>query len=161
MIAKIYGKSNKSVHGTSYNDNFKKPKVHHMKEILKSKQSQSKKREETASTVTNNIRKVKIQNSKLKSIQVNKDRDADQITTRATKKNLTYTIVNPKSPISLNAQAASGTASSTRPKKFVKVAASLEPGSGSPSKKPHLKTATKITMVKTNQNQNKIDNSVM
>jgi len=38
MIAKIYGKSNKFVHhGANLNDQYKKPKVHHMKEILRQK----------------------------------------------------------------------------------------------------------------------------
>jgi hypothetical protein len=48
MIAKIYGRSNKFVinHPSggsgSFNDQYKKPKIHHMKEIMRQKTTQSK-----------------------------------------------------------------------------------------------------------------------
>lgn len=48
MIAKIYGRSNKFVinhHGGGnggFNDQYKKPKIHHMKEIVRQKSSQQK-----------------------------------------------------------------------------------------------------------------------
>jgi len=35
MIAKIYGKSTKFVQNNKVSDQYKKPKVHHMKEILR------------------------------------------------------------------------------------------------------------------------------
>ena len=44
MIAKIYGKSTKFVQNNKPNEHFKKPKVHHMKEILRKQASQQKNR---------------------------------------------------------------------------------------------------------------------
>lgn len=48
MIAKIYGRSNKIVisHHSggsgNYNDQYKKPKIHHMKEIMRQKSNQQR-----------------------------------------------------------------------------------------------------------------------
>lgn len=54
MIAKIYGKSNKLTHhGGAMNDNYKKPKVHHMKEILRQKTNQQKQRPDASGQMNN------------------------------------------------------------------------------------------------------------
>lgn len=58
MIAKIYGRSNKFVinhHGGGnggFNDQYKKPKIHHMKEIVRQKSSQQKQEVKPARVAT-------------------------------------------------------------------------------------------------------------
>lgn len=62
MIAKIYGKSAKFVQNKQL-DAYKKPKIHHMKDILKKKQSETEKKPETPGAITigkTGVRKIKI-----------------------------------------------------------------------------------------------------
>lgn len=100
MIAKIYGRSNKFVinHHSggsgSFADQYKKPKVHHMKEIMRQKSTQQKQEVKpvratapssqgtaqpaselqstgamTQATQGNILKKIKVDNARLKSFQ--------------------------------------------------------------------------------------------
>lgn len=83
MIAKIYGKSTKFVHhNNNLNDQYKKPKLHHMKEIIRQKTSTQKRVTESNMNTTQQINpiKIKVENSKLRSIKQSKvDRSTTQV----------------------------------------------------------------------------------
>ena len=71
MIAKIYGKSTKFVVNNTWNesyinDQYKRPKIQHMKDIIRQKTVQKSEKKQT----TQNLKKIKIEASKLQNIQV-------------------------------------------------------------------------------------------